>query len=199
MISSKARQIQISSSAIFFASLIGVAIWVTVGALGSAIGMSIGPEKIPFPSDALLAVIGIVTIAMLSSAFFVAGFVASKVSHQEFRFDSIIHSLSAWALMAVLLTLMVMFAAASDNMRRSLSGTIPIALVTDIQVLEGKAVTTFKGGESKAAQEKSTPEEKKSNKVFTLAFWVCFISLLLGAGGAVAGGLLARQRIPKLE
>jgi hypothetical protein len=67
--------------------------------------------------------------------------------------------------------------------------------VTDVEIFKAKAVTTIKGGgfdkESKS-EKKDAPDDADSILKFVL--WISSLSVLLGSGTSIAGGLLARKR-----
>ncbi len=181
----------ISSGAIFFGALIGIGLFITLGVFGAALGLSAGSEMDQLPSGVPGIVIALVSAIILSAPFLAAGYIASKISHQRLRFDSVIHSLGTWAIMAIFLMVLVSFASAAEGLRRGFNG-MNIRMVTDIHVLQGTADTTVKPGNTKT--EQPTPEDKKQDALFTAALWVFFASLICGAGMSLVGGLLGRPK-----
>ncbi len=180
----------IHSSAIIFSALIGIGLWITFAVFGGAIGMSFEEEANAITSKLALTLMAIGAIGLLTSTFFLAGFIASKVSHQKLRFDSIVHSLGTWAVMTVLLVTLISGATAANGIKNAVSGLKPPAVVTDMEVFKAKATTTIE-------EPKKSPQairmEKKSNKIIELVWWVSFISLLLGLGASILGGFFGRE------
>lgn len=180
----------IHSSAIIFSALIGIGLWITFAVFGGAIGMSFEEEANAITSKLALTLMAIGAIGLLTSTFFLAGFIASKVSHQKLRFDSIVHSLGTWAVMTVLLVTLISGVTAANGIKNAVSGLKPPAVVTDMEVFKAKATTTIE-------EPKKSPQairmEKKSNKIIELVWWVSFISLLLGLGASILGGFFGRE------
>lgn len=190
---------QISISAIIFAALIGIGFAVTLGSLGGAISMSMNPNSAT-PNNGVLSLIGIVVVICITFAFFIAGYIASKISHQRFRFDSIIHSLGTWAVMAILLVIGVSVAGLAENVRESLSGLKAPVILTDIEVWKAKATTTIHTGDKdKKDRAEQKEEEEEADRMLILSWWIAFASLVLGAGASVSGGLLGRRPLPLIE
>lgn len=186
----------VSAGAIWCGALIGVGFCLFLGAFGGAISFTLPHQSTTLPSNLILWLLSIAAVALLSFAFFIAGLVAAKISHQKLAFDAVVHSLSAWAIMAILLIFMVAVVTMSENLRKTFSKLEAPAIITDVQVFKAKAITTLKPGDAKAESKKPTAEDKKANKVLTLLWWVAFSSLVLGAGLAIFGGLLGRSKLP---
>jgi hypothetical protein len=111
----------LSASAIFFAALIGIGFCVMLAGLGWATSMTFLPETGKAPSDYVLALIGFLFISIFLFVFFAAGFIASKVAHQQDRFASVIHSLGTWTIISMFLMFLLTGAATFDGIRRGLS------------------------------------------------------------------------------
>ncbi len=188
------KKMEFSSGSIFFGALIGVGFLITLSVFGVAVGISAWPEGSKLPSGDFLAFLAILSVIVLTLAFFIAGFIASKVSHQQLRFDSVIHSLGTWALMAFFLMILVSLGAVAEGVQRGFSGVNPPRMMTDVHVSKATAVTTIKSGGEKSAP---TPSDKQKDKIILLAWWVYFASLLCGSGTSVAGGLLGRQKFSR--
>jgi hypothetical protein len=187
----------ISVSSVFFAALIGLGFAITLASFGGAIVMSLGPANIQKPGAVLSSLIVVAAVLLIITTFFIAGFIASKVSHQKLVFDSITHSLSTWALMSVLIVSVVASAAIGESIRRGLSKIEAPVIVTDMEVFKAKATTAVQSNSKKS--DKPNKEDKEANHLLALAWWVAFSSLLLGAGTSVWGGLLGRQRLPIVD
>jgi len=187
----------ISASAIFFAALIGIGFCVLVATFGGAVTLSFFSEVDNLPSSHTIALIASLLVVILTFAFLVAGFIASKASHQQYRFDSIVHSLATWALMAVLLMFLVSGVATVDGIRRGISGIKAPRLVTNVELLKSKAVTTISGGGFDKGTKEQRQDDTDADFILKIALWISFSSLLLGSGASVAGGLLGRKREPK--
>jgi len=97
--------------------------------------------------------------------------------------------------MTVLLAGLVASAVAARGLRRELRDLAPPALVTDVRVLDAKAVTTIEPG----ADEKGriTAEDRSSNRLMALVWWSTFASLACGLAASVAGGLLGRRSLSR--
>lgn len=189
--------INISTSAILFSALIGIGFCITLVALGAAVISC--TSEINIPSHGIVLVLSIsLSAAMLTMAFFIAGYIASRLSHQQFCFDSIIHSLGTWAVMAILLVVLVSTATIGDSVRRNLNEIKAPIIVTDLHFFKGKAVTSLQEphGHNKH-EEEPPPEDKKADQLLALAWWISCLSLTLGSGASVVGGLLGRQKLAK--
>ncbi len=185
-------KLDFNGSAVLFGVIIGIGFWIGLAALGIAIGMS--TEVLRFEKDLPTGpgVIGaaIITVFILALTFFIAGFVASRAARQQNIFDSLIHSLGSWALMAILLVLFLFSATAFHEVKSVLSGISAPVIITDLKVLEAKATTTIK---STSEKKTLTPKDHKINKIFTLAWWIVFSALLIGLGGSLAGGFFGNR------
>ncbi|MES2503743.1 MAG: hypothetical protein V4534_02580 [Myxococcota bacterium] len=182
-------KIEVSASAIVIGALIGLGYLITLGSLGAALGMSVDLEK--FPSNSMLIFIGIVVVLVLIKSFYIAGFIAARISHQKIAFDSLIHSLCSWALMSIILVMMVSMASVTETVRRGVSRFKPPVVVTDIKILQGKAITSMDTPDKK---EKDTPTDKHAEALLVLAWWIAFGALGLGAAASASGSMMARKK-----
>lgn len=194
MPSNSKNTLVISAGAILFSSLIGTALCITGAVLGGALGITLMP-KLTSLSTTWMVLVGVLTSLALTMTFFVAGYIAARVAHQQFIFDSIIHSLSSWAIMAVVLVSLLVVVNLFEGVRRNLSGINAPALVTDVSVFKGKAVTSIdsvkKDSKTERAEER---QEHRVDNLLALAWWITFSSLVLGACGAIIGGLIGRKK-----
>lgn len=110
---------RVSPSAILFATLIGIGFWITLAVLGGAFAVTYAPATAALLMEDFPVLLVILAVSMLSLAFLVAGYIASKVSHQRFLFDSVIHSLSTWSLMAILLLILLSSTVLTSSIARS--------------------------------------------------------------------------------
>ncbi|MGH7249688.1 MAG: hypothetical protein ACREGC_01820, partial [Minisyncoccia bacterium] len=123
--SSNGKQFEIKSSAIIFGALIGIGFWVTLGAFVGALSMSLDLDSPKLPSAQVLIAVACMATLVFTSTFLIAGFIVSKVAHQQFLFDSVIHSLGTWAAMAILLFLLVTAAAVGNGINNAFTGSNP--------------------------------------------------------------------------
>lgn len=186
----KNSRIVVSASAIWFGALIGIGFCIMLGSFGGAVASSMNFDDAMLLNNGIL--IGAGCVVLLACAFFLAGFIASKIAHQHFVFDAIVHSLGSWAIMAILLITMVSVVVMSENLRKTFSRMKAPAIITDVHVFKAKAVTTIKGSEEKADAE-SSKEDEQSDKMLRLVWWIVFSSLFLGSGASIAGGLWGRS------
>lgn len=189
------RRMQTSVGAVLLSSLIGIGFLITLGALGVAVGMSIGSIDAELPSSRICVPIAILSFVLLISAFFMAGFISSRLAHQRLRFDSVIHSLGTWAVMALLLVVLLSVAALVASLRRDLTDITLPSLVTDVQVFPLQAVTTVRAADDKKGN--GSQKGAISSRMVAVVWGTASMSLLCGSGTSVAGGLLGRRRQPK--
>lgn len=181
------KEVQLKASAIFFSSLIGIALWALLAAIGSALGLGLSLEI--HLSETLLLFLGCFIVLVLTSIFSLVGYIASRVSHQKIRFDSIIHSFSAWSCMTVILVLLLFGATAAHKAENAFNRIKSPALVTDVEVFKAKATTTIETDKEK----KPTVAEKKEDKLLAKIWLISSISMLLGLGACILGGLYGRM------
>lgn len=184
---------QVSGTSIVLGALIGVGFCIALGASGGAIAMSLGPDALELPSGGALVLVVLSIIALLAFAFFVAGFIASKMSHQQFRFDSILHSLGTWATMSMLLVMLVAVASTLESVGGALRAIKVPIIVTNLSLLSGKATTTLTPGSTEP--EAPTTRDVNADYVLLIAWWIACLSLCAGAGTSIVGGLVGRRKV----
>lgn len=175
----------ISIGSIFLGALVALAFLATLSLLGMALHQSFAPAKEEPISTATMVIGGIFAVLVLVSAFALAGWVASFLSHPVKAVTSLVHSIGAWALLALLFTVLSVAISASVNI--TLDNMDFPKITTDIKVLDAKAITTISLQE---ASETKTPEQIQATKLSIIVSWVGFLSVILGLGASVAGGQL---------
>jgi len=199
--------VAVSIRAVFFSSLISIAVWMTLAALGVAIGETMG-EQTAAPSHALSLVIAIFGIAILTLTFFAGGYLSSSAARVQHSFAAVLQSLATWACLSIVLIALMFSAMAADDTVHNLQALKSMRILTKIEILKGEAVTTFNEGapkidtKSKPIDTKSKPEEEpqkaeKGSNMLLIAWWIIFMSVLLGGGAAIGGGLVAKKGVLK--
>lgn len=183
---------EVSGTSIVLGALIGVGFCIALGASGGAVAMAMGTEGVEMPTGGTLVFLVSGVVLLLAFAFFIAGFIASKVSHQQFRFDSILHSLGTWATMSILLVMVVAAASTLEAVRGTLSAIKVPTIVTNLSVMSGKATTTLTPGST--VPDAPTTRDVNSDFVLLLSWWIACASLIGGAGTSIAGGLVGRRK-----
>ncbi len=184
--------VRVSGSSIVLGSLIGVGYCIGLGVVGGAVAMSIGLDRLELPTGGMLLLFFVLAVLVLTFAYFIAGFVAAKVAHQEFRFDSVLHSLGAWATMSMLIMLLIVIASALQTARGALATLNIPPVVTRVSLIPAEATTKVEP--PAPAPAKPTPETAKADFALLVAWWIACVSLLGGAGTAIAGGLIGRRK-----
>lgn len=183
---------QVSGTSIVLGALIGVGFCLALGASGGALSMGLSADGLEMPVGGALVLLVAALVALLAFAYFIAGFIASKVSHQQFRFDSILHSLGTWATMSILLVLLVAAASTIDAVRGAVHAIRPPSIVTNMSLLAGKATTTLRPDST--APDAPTTAQRNTDFALVLAWWIACAALISGAGTSVLGGLVGRRR-----
>jgi hypothetical protein len=184
--------VRVSGASIVLGSLIGVGYCIGLGVIAGAVAMSIGLERLELPEGGMLLLVSALAIVVLTFAYFIAGFVAAKVAHQEFRFDSVLHSLGAWSTMSILIMVLIVIASMVQTARSALDTLNIPPVVTKVSILPPQATTTVQPPAPVPA--KPTPETAKADLALLVAWWIACIALLGGAGTSIAGGLVGRRR-----
>jgi len=165
--------IRVSGSSIVLGSLIGVGYCIGLGVIAGAIAMSIGLERLELPTGGMLLLFSAGAVAVLTFAFFIAGFVAAKVAHQELRFDSVLHSLGAWSTMSILIMLLIVVASMLQTARGALDTlNIPPA-VTKVSLIPAEATTKVEP--PTASPARPTAETAKADFALMVAWWIACV------------------------
>lgn len=183
--------IQINSPAVLFSSLMVIALWCTVAAIAQAIGAGSlqGVETI---SNAKSVINSLVATLALLVTFFAGGYLSCIAAQARNVFASLLHSLSTWAVMAIVLIGFLFSVVAAIETKSNLNDMKSATLVTNVELLKGVAVTSLREpGPHNLAKEQSRAEKNATGNMMAYACWVTVLSVLLGAGAASAGGLLA--------
>ncbi len=183
--SAEIRKTQISGSAILLGALIAIALQVLMGFLGSALGLSVlDLREGNLPGTGVLVSVGIFAVLSVGFSFLVGGYIASRMSHQKLRFDSVIHGLGIWAVVTFLM--MVVFArvgtqigsvlatagigagsaVTAGSVLKEISDLKP-RIVTQMKILEGLAVTSFEMGSKGPIAAKLTDQVKEDVKAIS--------------------------------
>lgn len=185
-----ARNAQLSFGSIFLGGLIGVGALIPLGALGGALAVtsSFVDEKAA-GSDSALILGALGGFFLITASFFIAGYITARLAHQAFRFDAIMHSLAAWALMSLLALVLASIVTTANAVRHWQGPTI----VTDLRLKDPNAVTKIRMDETKLRPE----EEREKNDAVIVVWWVVFASSLVGIGASSTGGWLAFKNASK--
>jgi hypothetical protein len=175
-----------NTSSIIFGALIGTAALITISFLGISISTILTPNIEKMSSFFLLFIAAFLGITIIL-AFFLAGFITAKIAHQILIFDSLIHSLGAWALMSILIMILASFIAAANNIRN----LGPPVLITDIRFQDPNAITKVEFDEE---PKMATKKDKKLDQIMVILWWTVFLVLALGSGAAVFGGKIAHKQ-----
>ncbi len=176
----------ISLASIFLGALVAIAFLATLSSLGLA-----AYQTLPFGRDMNVSktggvAIGLLVIVVLVLAFALGGWLASFASRPDLR-TSIIHSLGSWALLAVFISVLSMAATASLGIDLSIKKLSFPVIVTDIRVLDAKAVTRL----SLEPAQENLPEKKAADQASILISWIAFLSIALGLGASIGGGIFS--------
>lgn len=187
-----------SVSAVLFALLIIFGFCSTFVAFGGALALSFSGEN-TLPNSLIPFFVLLVAITICSGIFFLAGYIASRISHQRLLFDALMHGLAVWACLSVIVVILLSSATAFEGLKRvfghfSLAG---ISLVTDIEILKARAVTTL----ASKAHEINTPDllDMRIDWFLIWAWWLGFFSLLTGFASALGGAYIGYKRRAQQE
>lgn len=173
------------ASAICSGATIGFGLFVTLFVLVYAIKTSFFPDSSFMVKETIPTVLFILAIALLSIPFLIAGFIAARTSYQQHLLDALIHSFGSWALIGIFLTFFMSIASIGNQIQKEIKSFKPPQVITDVQVLKAKAITTVKSDKS---IKKTTPEEQQQDRLLGLGWWLCFYVLLFGALATFYGG-----------
>lgn len=148
-------------SGIFVGSIIGIAVQILFGLLGSAIGLTgFELERGEIPKLGSLIALGFFGTLSVLASFSIAGYVAARVSIPRDRFTAILYGAATWGLVTLA------FAFFTTRLVSGMGGVLARAgvgastaftassffkelselkprIVTDLSIMKGKAVTTI--------------------------------------------------------
>lgn len=184
---------RISLGAVCFAILIIIGIGLTFASLTGALVLTFGSEaKLPYSLIPFFVLV--LCLALITAIFFIASYVASRVSHQKLLFDALMHGLATWSCISIMLVTLLFSATAAEGLRRTL-GRFTLggsSLVTEVDILKARAVTTFAPNQH-PSEHKPTATDQKADWLLIWAWWGCFFALISGLGASVAGSYLAHK------
>lgn len=212
-----------SLGAIVIGALLCLAAQLLLALLGSSVGLlTLAIDRGDTPEKTLTWGAGVFTVLGLAISFFLGGFVASQLSRQRFKMGALWHGLGVWSVVIVGFVIVAGNAAASlgalfprtgaglgviqgarssaDDIVRQLE---KIRIVTDMEVLEGKAVTQIQlpnsGQQAAGTMDQKGDSSKEPEKVAAATSWGAFGAVFLAALASALGGLSARRRVEREE
>jgi hypothetical protein len=216
--------------AVLAGALLTVALLVVLVVLGLSIGLSLPLEdaEIDVLPGPVLAIGIPATVVVVGLACFLGAWVASRAARPRFGFEAVLHGLAVWGLVALAVGVgLVRFAGSISELvaRAGIGATTAVTLtsvmkeigdldpriVTDMDLLKGKAVTRFEMNEPKApmakrvkkqveqdveqvAEDPELSEEledtaRSGRRALAPVAWTLFGALAAGAVCAAWGGL----------
>jgi hypothetical protein len=185
------------------ALVIGIAITLFSGGFALA---TFRLERGEVPGEWML--IGVAAITAITSSFF-GGYIATRLSHVDRRFDATMHALSTFALATILaIGLLGPSATLDTSALMAKAGVGPngrtpnetlmeqlaqIKIVTDMKLLKGKAVTVFMPvrPEQQAQQVEKVEIEHAARRDSAHASFIALGMLLLGGVASLMGSRVA--------
>lgn len=186
----------VSWGAIFCGVFIALAVELLFTLLGSAIGLSaFEPVRRETIERSTAIGAGIFTFVTMLISYYIGGYVASKLSGFSFRYTSVLHGLSTWALMSVTVTYILGSSAGAffnDTLRMTKGGGVAQTIVSSLPGISEQQA----GQVSKKVPTLNIPIFNKDDVTKTQAVkvtagvtWTLFFTYLLGAFSSILGGL----------
>ncbi len=192
MVQSANKDTEINCRAIFWGACIALGFLFTIGALAFALSTAMGPSKGGLPSLLVFGIMLFFLIIVLVIAYFLAAFIAARVSRPSSQFLSLLHALSSWSILSILIMTCVIAALAINSI---IALESPLVLM-DLHLKKPNVVT-------KVIPEKSKDNlfrKEHDNEVrLALVAWAAFLSIALGAGASCAASHIAYKRSNKVN
>ena len=187
---------RVSWGAIFAGLFVALTIYVLLGALGAAIGLSISDRV---EGDRLASGAGIWAIITLLIALFCGGCVAAQCTAGETKGEAIVYGVILWGVMFAAIVWM-----SGSILRAGLGGSLRAANVlasADPQTVDWERAARDSGitREQIDKMRASMPTAAQVRDASKEAAWWSFAGLLASLGAAIAGALVGAGPTPFLR